>query len=107
MESLAYYLLLALELADPSMPKAIQHGAVSCDDRGGVIITGPGWVGVGRILPNGRSMHLVWTPRQSFGRVDALAYPGYYSWDWRTQQWRGYYGTSGDPYTRTDYLIEK
>lgn len=104
MNALAYFMLFAAELADPCLPST-HYGDTLRDDHGGFLVVGEVWLGVGRVQPGGRAIHIVWTHRRN--GVESFAYPSLYSWDAVACQWRGYYGRAEDPYTVEEILRER
>ncbi len=78
MNALATYILAASMLADPCLPTT-HYGDTLRDDHGGFLIVGEMWFGVGRVLPGGRAVHVVWTQRRN--GHESCAYPAVYSWD--------------------------
>jgi hypothetical protein len=106
MDLLACYLLAFASLCEPRIPTKCVWGDVIRDDRDGITITGPVWDRVGKVLPGGRFIHVMWTQKNG-SRDGSCAYPGLYSWDAETWTWRGYYGRSECPYTNTDILRER
>lgn len=101
---LACYFLLII---DPHLPSEFYSGRVIRDDYGGFLIVSEisGWLGIGRIMPGGRAMHVIWTPDLPGDHRNFR--PAYYSWDTVRRQWRGYVGPAHDPYTQEDLLEER
>lgn len=104
MNTLAYCLLLASEMVSPPLPST-HYGDMIRDDYGGLLIIGEIWIGVGKVMPGGKSIHIVWTHRKN--GYESFAYPSLYSWDAAACQWRGYYGRAEDPYTIEETLRER
>lgn len=105
MQMLACYLLFAAEIATPPLPSSCCYGDVLRDDHGGFLIVGEVWLGVGKVQPGGRAIHIVWTHRRN--GAESFAYASLYSWDAAACQWRGYYGRAEDPYTVEETLRER
>lgn len=104
MGSLAPYILVASLLADPPLPST-HYGDMLRDDHGRFLVIGEVWIGIGKVLPGGKAVHIVWTHRRN--GQESCAYPAAYSWDAVACQWRGYYGPASDPYTVEETLRER